>query len=107
MTSGAYDRIYAAVNTIPQGRVAAYGQVASAAGFPGHARMVGYALHALPEHSPVPWHRVINARGRISLGRRNGAEITQRLRLESEGVRFDAKGVASLEVYGWRFGALA
>lgn len=105
MTQNAYDRIYAAIHAIPRGRVATYGRVAAAAGLPGHARMVGYALYALPEASPVPWHRVINARGRISLGRRNGAEITQRLRLESEGVRFDAKGVVSLEVYGWTFDA--
>jgi len=50
--------------------VATYGQIATLAGMPGHARQVGYAMHALPSHSTVPWHRVINARGEISRRRR-------------------------------------
>ena len=61
-----WERIYAVVRRIPRGRVASYGQVAALAGLPRHARQVGYALHALPEGSDVPWHRFINARGEVS-----------------------------------------
>lgn len=84
-------RIYAVVRRIPRGTVATYGQVAERAGYPGHARQVGYALHALPPGTTVPWHRVINARGEVS-ARADGEVLTQRLLLEREGVRFDARG---------------
>lgn len=97
---GLYQRIYAVVRQIPKGRVATYGQVARLAGLPRHARQVGYALHALPEASDVPWHRVINAKGRISLRRECGADITQQLRLEREGVCFIG-GRVPLNDYGW------
>ena len=93
---GSYARIYAVVRSIPRGRVATYGQVATLAGFPGRARQVGYALHALRDDSAVPWHRVVNARGAISLPASTGAALVQRLRLEREGVRFDAKGCVPL-----------
>ena len=66
-TSDRYQRIYAVVSRIPRGRVATYGQVAALARLPRQARFVGYALHALPADSDVPWHRVVNAAGRISL----------------------------------------
>src|SRR5262245_154669 len=74
-------RIYAVVRRIPKGRVATYGQVAALAGYPGHARQVGYALSALPSGTALPWHRVINARGEISLRHWPGAEVTQRMLL--------------------------
>jgi methylated-DNA-protein-cysteine methyltransferase-like protein len=96
----AYERIYAVVRRIPRGRVCTYGRVAELAGNPGAARQVGYALHALPEHTTVPWHRVINAQGRISL-RRDGPELEQRFRLEAEGVAFDQGGRVSLQRFGW------
>ncbi|MFL5537705.1 MAG: MGMT family protein [Longimicrobiaceae bacterium] len=96
----AYTRIYAVVRRIPKGRVCTYGRVAELAGNPGAARQVGYALHALPEHTTVPWHRVINAQGRISL-RRGGPELEQRFRLEAEGVAFDQGGRVSLQRFGW------
>lgn len=98
-----YRRIYAAVRRIPRGRVATYGQIAELAGYPRQPRLVGYALHALTEDSAVPWHRVINAQGRLSL-RTAGAGLTQRLRLEQEGVRFRGRGRVDLEIYGWRPG---
>ena len=63
---GNYARIYAVIRRIPFGKVATYGQVAELAGLPGHARQVGYALHALPSATAVPWHRVINAAGTVS-----------------------------------------
>jgi len=94
-------RIYAIVRRIPRGRVATYGQVAVLAGLAGHAREVGYALHALTDGSTVPWHRVINAKGEISLRSVPGAGLTQRMLLEREGVRFDVRGRIALERYRW------
>lgn len=97
--SRAYRAIYAAVRRIPAGRVASYGQVARVAGLGAAARQVGYALHALPSGSSVPWHRVINARGTISLRSHHG--ITQRLLLAGEGVRFDARERVDFTEFGW------
>jgi methylated-DNA-protein-cysteine methyltransferase related protein len=99
--ASAYERIYAVVRRIPKGRVCTYGRVAALAGNPGAARQVGYALHALPEHTAVPWHRVINAAGRVSLRRGGGAELEQRFRLEAEGVLFDQAGRVPLDRFGW------
>lgn len=97
-----HERILAVVRRIPRGRVATYGQVARLAGLPRQARLVGYALHALPDGSPVPWHRVINAEGRVSPRTGDPAGGTlQRIRLEVEGVRFDARGRVNLERHGW------
>ena len=75
MTVPTYSRIYAVVRRIPRGRVATYGQVAELAGLPGHARQVGYALHALPRGTTVPWHRVLNARGALSLIHDDGVSV--------------------------------
>ena len=98
-----YPRIYAVVRRIPPGRVATYGQVATLAGVAGQARLVGYALNALPDGTPLPWHRVINAQGRVSArAGEPGGSVLQRLRLEREGVEFDARGRVSLERFGWR-----
>ncbi len=99
--SDSYARIYSVIRRIPRGRVATYGQVARLADLPGHARQVGYALHALTAATAVPWQRVINASGGISLRPMTGG-ISQRLLLQKEGVRFDARGKVSLEKYGWR-----
>ncbi|HKQ18877.1 MAG TPA: methylated-DNA--[protein]-cysteine S-methyltransferase [Candidatus Eisenbacteria bacterium] len=101
MASSRYERIWKHVRRIPRGRVATYGQIARLAGIPRGARQVGYALHALPDATSVPWHRVINARGSISV-RLGGASVTQLLRLEREGVRFDAGGRTYLARYQWR-----
>ncbi len=101
-----YARIYKVVRRIPKGRVATYGQVASLAGLGGHARQVGYALSALSDENPgpkgVPWHRVINARGEISVREEPGSDLLQRRALEAEGVRFTTRGRVSLERYRWR-----
>jgi methylated-DNA-protein-cysteine methyltransferase related protein len=96
-----YARFYAVVRRLPRGRVATYGQVARVAGLGNHARLVGYALASLPAETTIPWHRVINARGAVSR-RRSGDTVSQRIRLEREGVRFDARGCASLAAHGWR-----
>ena len=96
-----YAQIYAVVDRIPWGRVASYGQVARLAGLPGHARQVGYALHALPQALDLPWHRVINAQGRVSPRSDASFERLQRHLLEQEGVRFDATGRVDLDRFGW------
>ena len=100
--NGIHARIYAVVKRIPKGRVATYGQVASLAGISGHARLVGYALSVLPQGSHVPWHRVINAKGRISMRSEPGWEDHQRLLLEAEGVLFDVDGKVSLTRFRWK-----
>jgi len=97
-----YARIYAVVRRLPRGRVATYGQIAALAGLAGHARQVGYALHALPDSASVPWHRVINARGEVSRRSEPGWEALQRRLLEAEGVVFDARGRVALGRFGWR-----
>ena len=96
-----YARIYAVTRRIPRGRVATYGQVAALAGLPGHARQVGYALHAMATEQAVPWHRVINARGEVSRRSDPGDDIPQRVFLEREGVVFDAAGRVDLERFQW------
>lgn len=94
--------IHEVVRQIPEGRVLTYGDVAALAGMPRQARLVGYALHALPPHSSVPWQRVVNARGGISTGRAYpGGDLLQRRLLEEEGVEFDATGRLSLERFRW------
>ena len=99
--SQSYERIYAAVRRVPRGRVATYGQVAELAGLPGHARQVGYALHALPDGTTVPWHRVINAKGEISPRAEPGYDRLQRVLLEAEKVEFDAADRIPLERFRW------
>lgn len=81
--AGMFDKMLRVVARIPKGCVATYGDVAYAAGYPGAARQVAWALHA---SRGLPWQRVIGAGGRILLGGHPGLE--QRLRLETEGVRF-------------------
>ena len=101
-----YQRIYGVVSRIPRGRVATYGQVAALAGLPGHARQVGYALHSLPAGSAVPWQRVINHKGQISLRNDPAAADRQRVFLEAEGVSLNAAGAVDLVKYQWRGGRL-
>ncbi len=96
-----YRRIYAVVRRVPAGTVATYGQVAAIAGLAGHARQVGYALHALEEGSDVPWQRVINAKGEVSPRATPEWEGYQRHLLEEEGVEFDQRGRVDLDRYRW------
>jgi methylated-DNA-protein-cysteine methyltransferase related protein len=95
-----YDRIYAVVRRIPRGRVATYGQVAAMVPRCSGARQVGYALHALPATTLVPWHRVVNARGAISLG--GDSAVTQMLLLEREGVQLHRDGRLDLDRHRWK-----
>ncbi len=94
-----YEIIYAMVKKIPKGRVATYGQIARLCGLPEHARLVGYALHNLKANSGVPWQRVINSKGMISLRKHTGGYEKQKRLLELEGVVFKNEKV-DLSKYG-------
>jgi methylated-DNA-protein-cysteine methyltransferase related protein len=100
--SDSYRKIYAAASRIPKGRVATYGQIAALAGLPRQARLVGYAMHALPAASDVPWHRVVNAAGKISIRADGlGHDQLQAQLLRREGVRF-VDGAIPLARYRWQ-----
>ena len=100
---GRWQEFYRVVRRIPKGRVASYGQIADLAGYSGHARQVGYALHALRRSAKkVPWQRVINARGEVSQRSSPDGDRLQRAILESEGVVFGPSGRIDLDRYGWQ-----
>ena len=96
-----YERIYAIVRQIPPGKVATYGQIANIVGGCS-ARMVGYAMAALKSgtHDEVPWQRVINRQGKISIHDPFG-KYRQRQLLEEEGVVFDRRDQIDFREYGW------
>lgn len=102
VTEGFHERVYEVVRRVPAGRLTTYGDVAAALGSPRVARHVGWALAALRD-GDVPWHRVINAQGRISFKGDVVRGDTQRRRLEAEGVSFDAADRAPLRALRWRF----
>ncbi|MCW8331937.1 MGMT family protein [Photobacterium sp. SDRW27] len=92
-------QIYSQVHQIPFGKVSTYGDIAKFAGFPGYARQVGRLMATLPEDSKLPWHRVINAKGMISL---TGHDLQrQRKRLLEEGVEISENGKLRLAKYRW------
>lgn len=93
--------IFQVIAQIPYGRVASYGQVARLASIPKHARLVGYVLKHMDADSTLPWHRVINAQGKISLTKLNeqGQNI-QALLLMAEGVLV-IEGKVKLKVFQW------
>lgn len=95
------ERIYAVVARIPRGRVATYGQVAALAKIGAQPRLVGYALAALPDGTRLPWHRVVNAQGRVSPRATPGWDALQRALLEREGVTFDSRGRIDLVRLCW------
>jgi methylated-DNA-protein-cysteine methyltransferase-like protein len=96
-----YAAVYRLVAQIPYGQVTTYGQIARWLGHPSAARAVGYALHALPTGSEIPWQRVINAAGRVSSRCDRHYEGLQRALLEAEGVKFDSYGNVDLQRFGW------
>jgi len=95
-----FAKIDAIVRRVPRGRVASYGLIARLVGPGCGARTVGYALAALPDGSDLPWQRIVNGHGRVSLPG-NAGEV-QRALLEAEGVAFDARQRIDLARYGWR-----
>jgi methylated-DNA-protein-cysteine methyltransferase related protein len=96
-----YAAVYGLVAQIPRGQVTTYGQIARWLGHPSAARAVGYALHALPSGSEIPWQRVINAAGRVSSRCDRHYEGIQRALLEAEEVKFDSYGNVDLQRFGW------
>ena len=99
-----YERIYDIVRQVPEGKVTTYGQVARITGG-CTARMVGYAMSALrssrADHADVPWHRVINSQGKVSVhGAGIGTDL-QRQMLIDEGVAFNDSGRVDFSVVGW------
>ena len=103
-----FEVIWRVVAKVPRGRVATYGQIARMAGLVNGARTVGWAMRALPDDRriggrKVPWHRVINAQGTISLrGGDGGAADRQGAALRREGIRFQPGGRVELGRYLWR-----
>jgi methylated-DNA-protein-cysteine methyltransferase-like protein len=93
-------RVLEAIKAVPPGRVATYGQLAAMAGNPRGARQVVRVLASLSAKEGLPWHRVINARGTISLPGAGFDE--QKVRLEAEGVAVDGRGAVDLKKYQWR-----
>jgi len=101
MKANYFEQVYRVVRRIPRGRVCTYGRIAELTGNPGAVRAVGWALNALrgPD-TGVPWHRVVNARGCISL--RDESDIhLQRQLLEAEGVIFSGNSRIDLRRFGW------
>ena len=94
-----FQQVYEVVRLIPRGKVASYGQIARLLGAPRAARTVGWAMAECPDD--VPWQRVVNARGQISLKGPTGGATQQRALLEAEGVEFDEHGQIDLARYGW------
>lgn len=95
------EKIYRVVRQIPRGRVAAYGWVAERAGLVRGARRVGRALAQLPPSSRVPWHRVVNAQGRLSFPAGSSAAARQRKLLTAEGICFKGQRI-DLKRQGWQ-----
>jgi len=93
-------RVYETVTRIPMGSVCSYGDVAALLGKPQAARGVGAALSVLDETEEVPWWRVVNRSGEISISHLSLSRRLQRV-LEREGVEFDARGRIDMERFGW------
>ncbi|MDP4492505.1 DNA base-flipping protein [Vibrio sp. AH4] len=93
-------QIFVVIHQIPVGKVSTYGAVAKMAGYPGYARHVGKALANLPDGSQLPWYRVINSQGKISL--QGNDFIRQQQRLLAEGIEVSEAGKISLRKYQWQ-----
>jgi methylated-DNA-protein-cysteine methyltransferase-like protein len=101
MAASFHERVIAIVKRIPRGRVASYGQIARLAGNSRAARQVVRTLHSSSEKENLPWHRIVNRRGLISLPSGAGQEL-QRAMLEKEGIVFSANGSIDLVRFGWK-----
>jgi methylated-DNA-protein-cysteine methyltransferase-like protein len=98
---GFYERVVKFIKNIPAGKVATYGQIADYAGNARAAREVAYILHSSSEKENLPWQRVINSKGRISLKPGRGYELQKQL-LEDEGVIFDEEDHVDLDRFLWQ-----
>ena len=107
-----FETVWHIVCQIPPGKVSAYGQIASMIPPAGDmdalqleklgARWVGTAMHKTPRGKSIPWHRVINSQGAISLPSGSAQAQTQRQLLEAEGIRFDERGKVNFSVVAWQ-----
>ena len=95
------EQIWQTVAAVPPGKVATYGQIATLAGLPRHARFVGRVLGQLPHDTELPWHRIVNARGEISFPPGSAAHEQQKRRLEEEGIGFTGARL-NLKRYQWQ-----
>jgi methylated-DNA-protein-cysteine methyltransferase-like protein len=98
--SGFFEKVYRLVQRVPPGKVTSYGAVARMLEHPHAARTVGWAMHSIPQGMDVPWWRVINSKGYVSLSGQEGASLQREL-LEAEGVEFDERGFVDWERFGW------
>ncbi len=96
-----YQRVVKLIKSIPYGKVATYGQIAEYAGNRRAAREVAYILHSSSQKENLPWQRVINSKGRISMKPGRGYELQKQL-LQDEGVVFDEKERVDLDAYQWQ-----
>ncbi|MCF7517832.1 MULTISPECIES: MGMT family protein [Pseudoalteromonas] len=92
--------IFTIIASIPSGKVASYGQVATLAGYPQNARLVGRLLKEMPSDSIIPWHRVVNSQGKISFPEGTSKHLEQRQKLISEGVSFN-KAKINMRLHQW------
>jgi methylated-DNA-protein-cysteine methyltransferase-like protein len=95
-------KIYDIVSQIPVGKVATYGQIAALAGLPRGARVVGWAMRAVPENWVLPCHRVVNKSGKLAPEYAFGGQEVQRSLLEAEGVTFNINGLINMEENLWK-----
>ncbi|OGO78302.1 MAG: cysteine methyltransferase [Clostridiales bacterium GWB2_37_7] len=95
-------KIYDIVSQIPVGKVATYGQIAVLAGLPRGARVVGWAMRAVPENWVLPCHRVVNKSGNMAPEYAFGGQEVQRSLLEAEGVTFNINGLINMEENLWK-----
>jgi methylated-DNA-protein-cysteine methyltransferase-like protein len=108
MTTNFYEQVYAVVRRIPPGKVTSYGRIAAMLGRPRAARAVGYALNALrdkrddPAYQNIPWQRVVNSKGRISIVNRDNSANYQAELLREEGVAVSDDLKIDLDVYLWQ-----
>ena len=95
-------KVYDMVCHIPIGKVATYGQIAKLIGYANYSRYIGHALSRLDNNTHIPWHRVVNAKGKISPRGLNGCDDYQRILLEEENVVFNDKDCISLKEFQWK-----
>lgn len=100
MCKSFYQRVIDVIKIIPEGKVSTYGQIASYAGNSRAARQVSYILHSSSRKENLPWHRVVNSKGRISLKPNHGYELQKRL-LEREGIEFNEDDCINLKHFLW------
>lgn len=99
-----FERVYEAVQQVPPGLVATYGQIARLVGEPRKARYVGYALRSNPKPGDIPCHRIVFADGRLAESFAFGGQEAQRQLLEAEGVGFLPDGRVDMDTFHWPAG---